>query len=261
MYPKLNKMIKNIHLKNLRNNEFVQFFENIREIVSKNNPEAILVQEQYKAFIKPLTTLQLNHKRIKGSSITYQLTKIDKRRNIALRSIYKIIEAYTHHYNSDVCTVAIDLKKELDVYGKEIVRYNYQYETNVIDEILQKWAPKAEGIASLNLTEWVGELKEANTLFNTRYLDRIKESAGYTNIKVIELRKIVTLNYSELMGFISAYATIQKTEIYTKVIDQINALINQYNKILTSRHSKKSTTDNTVDNESIDNQNITTEKN
>ncbi len=260
MYPKLNKMIKSIHFKNLRNNEIVQFFENIKEIVSKNNPEDLLVQEQYNAFIKPLTTLQLNHKRIRGSSITYQLAKIDKRRNLALKSIYKIIEAYTHHYNSDVCTVAIDLKKELDVYGKKIVRYNYQYETNVIDEILQKWAPKAEGIALLNLTEWVGELKQANTLFNTRYLDRVKESAGYTNIKVVELRKIVALHYNELMDLLSAYATIQKTEIYTKVIDQINALINQYNKILTSRHSKKSTT-NTVVNGSTDNQNITTEEN
>ncbi len=254
-------MIENILCKKLRNNEFVQFFENIQEIVSTNNPETLKVQEQYNALNEPLTTLQLTHKKLSGSTITSELTEIDKRRDVALSSIYNIIEAYTNHYNSDVCTKAIELKQELDVYGKGIVRYSYQYETNAIDDILQKWELKTEGIATLNLTDWVNELKDANSLFNTRFLDRVKESAEDTDIRVIELRNTVYEKYSDLMAFLTSYATIEKTEIYTKVIDQINALIEQYNRSIIARFSKKSTSEETVDNETTENINITTEEN
>ncbi len=245
-------MIKNIYLKNLRNNEFVQFFENLQEIVLSNNPETLKVQEQYSALNKSLALLQLTHKKNTGSSYSEQLAQLDRRRDIALSSIYNVIETYTNHFNADVCSAAVELKKELDVYGRDIVKYNYQYETNAIEDILAKWELKPERIASVNLTDWVGELKEANILFNTRFLDRVKETAEDNNIKVVELRNIIVEAYNELIGFIKAYAMIEKTEVYTKTIDQINALINQYNKMLRARLSKKSTGMEVEDDENSD---------
>ncbi len=254
-------MINIIYLKNLRNNEFIQFIENIQEIVLSNNPETLKVQDQYNALSEPLKILQQIHSNHNGSSITNELINIDKRRDVVLGSIFNIVDAYTHHFNTEVATKAIDLKKELDVYGREVIRYSYQYETNAIDDILAKWELKAEGIATLNLTEWVGELKEANTLFNTRFLDRVKESAEDSHIKVVEMRNVTTEKYNKLLGHLTSHATIEESEAYTKVIDQINALIDQYNRTLTARLSKKSSNQETEETENPEIINITTEEN
>ncbi len=243
-------MINSILLKKLRNNEFIQFIENIQEIVSASNPETLKVQEQYTALNQPLNTLQQIHSKKAGSSITNQLIDIDKRRDTAFLGIYNIVETYTTCFDVEIAAKATDLKKELDIYGKDVARYSYQYETNAIDDILAKWELKTESIASLSLTNWVKELNEANTLFNTRFLDRVKESAEDTDIKVVKMRDMATEKYNDLLKYLSAFATIEKTEIYTKVIDQINALIDQYNKTLTARLSKKSS--NTEDEESAE---------
>ncbi len=245
-------MIKTIYLKNLRNNEFIQYCDNFQQIILTNNPEALKVQDQYNAINEPLSLLQITNKKLSQKSFTVQLFKIDKRRDAALRSIYNIVDAYTHHYNEEVCAKAIDLKKELDVYGKKIIHYNYQYETSAIDDILTKWEPKAEGIATLNLTDWVNELKEANTLFNECFLDKVKVTAEDADIKVIELRNTITARHNELIDYLKSYALIEKTENYTTVIGQINELINQYNKTITARHSKKSASNNIGEDASAD---------
>ncbi len=254
-------MINNIYLKNLRNNEFVQFFENLQEIVLSNNPETLKVQDQYSVLNESLTKLQLTHKKNTGSSYSAQLAQLDRRRDIALSSIYNIIENYTNHFNAEVSSSAVKLKKQLDVYGRDIVKYNYQYETNAIEDILAKWEQKPERIASVNLTDWVGELKEANILFNTCFLNRVKESAEDNNLKVVELRNIISKAYNELIGYIQAFAMIEKTEVYSKTIDQLNALINQYNKMLHARLSKKSTDKAIEEDESEDVIVNTTEEN
>ncbi len=257
-------MINNILLKKLRNNEFIQFIENIQEIVSESNPETLKVQDQYNALNQPLTTLQQIHSKKSGSSITNQLIEIDKRRDTALISIYNLVEAYTNHFNEEVAAKASDLLQVLDIYGKDVARYSYQYETNAIDDILAQWESKTESIAAISITDWVNELKEANTLFNSRYLDRVKESAEESDIKVIEMRHLATEKYNELVGYLSAYSTIEKTEIYTKVLNQINALIDQYNKTLTARLSKKSShtnDDNSIETEIPENTTTVSENN
>ncbi len=233
-------MIEKINLKKLRNNEFIQFGENVQEIVQINNPQTLKVENEYNDLEDPLTKLHHVQNKKQGSPITNELIEINKRRDVALGSIFTIVETYCNHFEEEVVATALDLKKELDLYGRDIIRYSYQYETNAIDDILSKWELKAEGIATLNLTDWVIELKDANTLFNSRFLDRIKESALDQDLSVLELRNTMSEKIYNLFDMLSALMKIEKSDIYANVIDQINALINQYNKTLVARHSKKS---------------------
>ena len=82
-------------------------------------------------------------------------------------------------------------------------------------------------------------MDEDNRLFNTKFMARVQESAEYSDVKIVELRKEIEGKYERLIQLIQAYATINATEGYTQTVDLINALISEYERTITIRASKR----------------------
>ena len=119
---------------------------------------------------------------------------------------------------------------------------NYQAESSTIAGIIQKWENNTgltTALTTLSLTAWVSELKAANNLFEQRYIARIKDDADSPEEKTIELRKDIILSYRTLLAHLQAHATISNDNAYDVVIQQINQLIEQYNKLVTTRGNSK----------------------
>ncbi|MDY0933206.1 DUF6261 family protein [Chryseobacterium sp. CFBP8996] len=93
-----------------------------------------------------------------------------------------------------------------------------------------------------SLTEWLAELKIANEEFNTKYLSRTQEY-GDASPETIKLkREEVNVAYYALRDRIDALHLLVETlpSPYAMVINQLNALIMQYNKLLVNRFEAQS---------------------
>jgi len=115
---------------------------------------------------------------------------------------------------------------------------NTQAETATLNSIHGDWEIKTElkaAITKLNLTAWVAELKTANNLFQQKFLARTQEYGAASPETLRAKRDETIAAYYELRNFIDAYEVIQPGAAITKLINELNALIEQYNALLKTR--------------------------
>lgn len=126
------------------------------------------------------------------------------------------------------------------LYGSGIARLNYQAETATLNNLIRDWEGKPElitAISEFNLGEWMAELKTANEEFNTKYLSRTQEY-GDASPETIKLkREEVNVAYYALRDRIDALHLLVETppSPYVTIINQLNALTDQYNALLVNR--------------------------
>ena len=231
-------MINSIDLAKLRNAEFLQFGTVFSDFVISNDPVVLNVEPQHLAFkLKLDETLGL-FKLEKSSPITQELVLLDERRDKAVNGITGVIECYCNHFDAATIQAANLLSGNLNLYGIGIARLNTQAETSTIKAIVNDWETKPEltaAIAKLGLTAWVAELKAANQLFEQKYFKRTEEY-GAANPDTLKVKREETIvAYYELRKFIDANSVIHPSAAYTKLINGLNALIEQYNAIINTR--------------------------
>ena len=115
---------------------------------------------------------------------------------------------------------------------------NTQAETSTIDGIVNDWESKPElsaALTKLHLNDWVAELKTANQLFEKKYLQRTREYGAANPDTLKSKREEMLAAYYELRKFIEAYAAVNPSSNYEKLISELNALIEQYNELIYMR--------------------------
>ncbi|MFA9371426.1 MAG: DUF6261 family protein [Labilibaculum antarcticum] len=238
-------MFENVKLSNLRNSEFIEFFKTFIQLVVAKNPEAVKVKEKFAKLVLLVNQIDILFKPELGNKITNELQEIDAARDNLFSGMELIIEGNCHHSNSEIKNKSELLWNSLRTYGTGIVRSNYQEETQVLDNITQRWLDTAEftnALNTLSLTTWVSEIKTLNDLFRSRYIDRLEDEAEQSDLKAIDLRKQITATYQEVSNLLQAYATISEEAVYTQTIDSSNELIDKYNLLLKSRSTKQEET-------------------
>ena len=242
-------MFLSINLQKLRNSEFIQFFVDLLSIFLKQKPEELGIKDQLDPISPDLESIKSIHGTMKGSEISDELKTIDNRRDNCIMGIRMVLEGYTFHYDPIINEAAQVLLNKIDTFGSKIAKQNYPTETTSLKGIYESFTKEEKlinALALLNLTAWVGQMDKDNTLFNTRYLDRVDETSKQSDDKIKVLRKSVTEKYSTLRSHMTSHATLKPTENYKLVIDQTNTLIDQYNTIIKRRggNNKGDNTDN-----------------
>ena len=171
---------------------------------------------------------------------------MDERRDDAVNGIYYFLLGYTYHFEVDKQQKAQLLLTNMDLYGSGISRLNYQAETATLNNLLRDWENKpelADAITSFNLSSWVNELKTANEEFNTKYLSRTQEYGDASPETIKTKRDETNTAYYALRDRIDALHLLVETppSPYATVINQLNALTDQYNKLLINRTDNPST--------------------
>lgn len=235
-------MFSIINLRNLRNSEFVQFINDLLAIVQKHDPPTIKIETPYQSLNESQATLSLIFNQKQGSAITEDISLADGRRDTAFVGISLAVNAYTYNFDEGVRLAAQLLSESLQKYTGT-ADLNYSAETSVLINLLTNWRSDSElisAIDTLGLRAWINELEVANTTFNDLFLARITESAESPTVKVKEVREEVLANYKTLLEHITAYATIDGVEAYSALVNEINTLVEVYDKILTTRQNKAS---------------------
>ena len=231
-------MITAIDLAKLRNAEFLQFGALFSGLVSANDPVVLNIAAQHSAFKFKLDETAGLFKLERASQTTQELVLLDERRDKAINGLTAVITGFCNHFDAAASQAASLLSGNLFLYGTGVARLNTQAETLTINSMINDWENKPELLAALTalgLNEWVAELKTANQLFEQKYLLRTQEY-GAANPDTLQAKRNETLiAYYELRKFIDAYSVIHPSEAFDKLINELNALIDQYNTLIRSR--------------------------
>jgi hypothetical protein len=231
-------MLNAIDLRTLRNGEFVQFGADFHGLINANNPVALNIEPQLLIFKSSLDETTRLFKLERTSPVTQELVLLDERRDKAIIGLAGAIDSYCYHFDAATANAASVLADNLKLYGTGIAKLNFPTESASITAIINDWETKpklAAAVTKLGLAAWVAELKAANQLFGQKYLERTQEF-GAANPDTLKAKREETLAaYYELRKFIDAYAVINPSAAYDKLIKELNALIDQYNGLLSSR--------------------------
>jgi len=236
--------VKSIELAKLRNAEFIQFIRQTAELVAENDVTALKVENQYTSLVENVVNLEAIHKKSLANKLTADIESIDKKRDEALVAIGLIAEGNMYVLNEEKQLAATLLTASIHTYGntiREITRLNYNAKTATVISLLNEWALNEElsaAVTTLGLAEEVSVLAGLNNSFDTTYKARTKEYAEATSENVSEVRASVLPSYYALRDTLDAYEVVAPTEAGQTVIKQINALIEQYNKLLSLRSGK-----------------------
>jgi Family of unknown function (DUF6261) len=244
-------MIDSIDLKGLRNAEYIQFMDNFRDLVIKNDPNILGVTKQQMVFVDAIKSIESLFKLQLGNKITEEIQALDLRRDNAINGITLVVTGYVNHFDPTISKAAQTIAENLKTYGVGIARENLMAETAILNSIIGDWEnkqPLAQAIKELNLNSWKDELQEANALFDEKYLARTQDYADANPDTLLKKREECNQTYYELRKHIDAHGVINETAVYKKTTNDLNALIEQYNTLLNNRlaNADKNNTDTTL---------------
>ncbi|SDR09784.1 hypothetical protein SAMN05421664_3532 [Chryseobacterium soldanellicola] len=231
-----------IDLPKLRNAEYLQYLKDFSGIINLNNPASLGIDNKLSAFTAKTDELEVLYKKALASEKTQELLILDERRDNAINGIYYFLMSFTYHYESDKKQNAQLLLNSITLYGTGIARLNYQAETATLNNILRDWENKPEllnAITTFNLSPWIDELRDANAQFNTKYLSRTQEYGDANPETIKSKREETNMAYYALRDRIDALHLLVETppSPYATLINQLNALTDQYNVLLINRQN------------------------
>lgn len=223
-------MISEPKLKTYRNSEFIAFINDTLGLLTRANiaalssPQANL-QTAY-------DDLETSFKVSQGSLLTASVQELDARRDAAIRGINQAAKAYSFHYDEATQSAAVAVTKAISKYGTRIAQLNYQAQTATLKSLVKDFENDADltaALTSLNLTAWVAELKNANTDFEAKYLDRVTDKANKKTTPVSEHRPAAIAAYDTMVQHIQANNILSPSTALTELIGQLNELVLKYN--------------------------------
>ncbi|WP_046759155.1 DUF6261 family protein [Kordia jejudonensis] len=232
-----------------RNSEFLQYMKDVLELVNANDVDVLQLTTQRDTLAILTNQMDNLFQQEQSSGITQELIDLDARRDKAFMGIKASLEALGYHYDATLQAAARSLLFNLNNYGTNIPRLNYQAETAVIDSMLSDWETETNLVAAVTttrLTDWIAELKTANEVFNNRYLARISEEAATPATSFTAIRENGTNAYKVLVAHVEAHATLGSNAIHQELVNEIYTLAKQYNQTVNQRLNTGST-DEVVD--------------
>lgn len=247
-------MIKKIKYSGLVSAEFYQFLSLVLGIVDASDAKKLKVTNKRDAFAALVQRLFTALKSEEAYALTKTLEALDKRRDVAISGFLMWIKSLCNHPNKNVSTSAAALKAYLKKYGTNIPDQNQQMESATLSKIVEDLKSDAalkSHLANLKDTEWLPEIETANNLYISNFQQRSTQMGIDANAETFtSLRKPAISAYEGLINLIvgrynTAIADGVDAKIWQKVIDDINATIDQYTTLIKqTQHSQNDKNNN-----------------
>lgn len=226
------------YLNRYRNAEYLQYMKDVLELLQDQDVIIQAVTEQQTTLQALVINIDDVFNQVQGSAITQEIIALDERRDRAIVGLRTVLEGYQSYFETTIAQAATALFNNIAAHGSSIYKLSYQEETAVLHSIITDWETETElstAVTTLNLTEWLNELKTANTLFTTKYLERVEETAANPTTTIITLREATTEAYRDLIAHLDAHQTLASDAAYSVLLNQISVLAGQYNQVVDNR--------------------------
>lgn len=176
------------------------------------------------------------------------LEEKDNVRDDAVRSIYFLLQGYSHHPDSLIQSAAAAIHKIFDTYGIEMIHESYAVESSLVDSMLKQFAEE-ESVSHISnlpgLTELIATLQDAESDFEHCRLAYEKEKAIESQrSSATQLKKeIVEIVNGKLVVYLQAMFAVDEPK-YGDLVRTTAELINVNNSAVKKRKSKPETVSN-----------------
>jgi hypothetical protein len=231
--------ITRIKLRNLRNEEWFNFFTEFKTFVAQSTPEALDIEALFATFLALYVQADESLEILRKSSYTAEIIHLDGVRDGTFRGLTEVIQASLHHYLTPTREAAEKLEVIIDHYGNLSAK-PYNEETSGIYNLLQDLRAKTAEVAALDLSGWLNELEANNQAFETAILNRNAEKAdSIVDINMMEIRRQTDRCYLNIVERIEALTLIQGDAAFADFVNKLNTNITRYKNVLSRRGHHK----------------------
>jgi len=230
--PKHKTMLKTARLQRYRNDQHIQFNNDLDQIITDSDPVILNVKQQHDDLKEGNAEMEAVYKTLKASELTDKITAEDDVRDNLIAGIEKLADGFTHHFETDHTDAAKLILMHTGKYGTTIARLKYQAETTALNDLIDSSKNDSKlnaAVSLLSLNQWFVKLEESNNRFKNLFMVRVKDNAEKPDAKLKDLRKESIVQYKELAKHLESHAVVTPSALYTKVIKEINQLIDKYN--------------------------------
>lgn len=231
-------MITTANLEKYRNGDFLQFVNNVLELLPQTTADQLNIGSQRTVLQTAAQSFNNAYLPYTGSDITPEIQALDAQRDNAVIGIKMILEAWQYHFDPETKNNAFVLLDILNRFGERIYKLRYQLETATINSIVAEWEEKhSDKISQLQLADWVNELKTSNQNFNNKYIARTVQLSEVETGVLATARTASTEAYRTLKQHIEAHALLTPNAEYDQLMAKLSSLVNQYNLAVTKYSS------------------------
>lgn len=227
-------------LRQMRNEEWFNFFLEFKTFVIQNTPQALGIEALFSLFLTQLQQADEALEQIRKSPLTVDIRRFDALRDSAFRSL----KAAWKYGLADPDPYQHEAAERLGIvfhHFGNLASKPYNEATagilNFIQELRGKYAPDVQ---TLTLTGLVDKLEEANNAFETMVLQRNAEAAERPALNMLQLRHDTDRCYCDMLERIEAQALMEGPDRFDDFIRTLNANIERYKR----RHSHSKNNEN-----------------
>ena len=234
--------IKRINLHNLRNEEWFNFYSEFKRFVEEASPQTLKIEKYFAVFLVLYVQADSIMEKIRKSKHTKQIIELDKQRDSIFKGLIYAIKSYKHHTNSAKREAAESLEPLLSHYGNLAVK-PYNEETAGIHNFLQEFRENYnDAIITLELTTWLDELERSNLAFEEAIIERNREGASKSELKLWDIRLEIDNCYKDIVKRLEALILItedeKEKEPYIAFVKTLNTNIKRYLNTIAQRKGR-----------------------
>lgn len=231
-----------------RNEEWFNFYTEFKKAVEEFLPGVLNIEELFAVFLTLYAMADEALEKIRKSGFTEVMSVLDADRDGKFRGLADSVKSALNHFDSLKRKAAANLTILFDHYGN-LAAKPYDEETGGIYNFLQELREKyAADMETLGLMEWANELERSNIEFSNAVTERSKETAGKTELIMVDVRKQTDRCYVDILERIEALALINGEENFKPFIKFLNAISTRYKNRLNRRGGGSGGSDNTDEN-------------
>jgi hypothetical protein len=236
-------MIQNIDPKTLRNSEFQQFLTDLIALIDAYEDGALDIHQEYEALNAAREDTKTVFVKETVAERTKELAALDNLRDDLVNGLIILVRGYAYSPVAEIKKSSRLLEAHIQSYGTGIARENYQSETFLLSQLVKGLTEKQELVQAaemLHLTEWIQQLQQANEDFSDKYVARSMEQGTITEESFTQRRVAATEAFYKLRDRLGALYTLHHgVAPYSNMVNDFNALIDQYKKVVAVRQGRK----------------------
>ena len=169
---------------------------------------------------------------------TEQIHEVDSVRDPLVRRLFRNVDDFSRSPITDEKTNGKIIKNKIERF-RGLADYEMSKETTEIKNmiIVLREQEVMTAVTALELEGLILKIEDANNAFIDAMTKRIDGESGKVKLNTAEMRKITEACYAEVILKINAFAIATPSEDLDKCIDSMNALVEQYERIVSRMRS------------------------
>ena len=226
-----------------RNQEHLQFMNDVNTLIRSNNTETLGIKTVYPALIAGITNEEKCLCTDQTSNKSDKIDELDKLQDKIWQAIYTKVKATLKSPFIEEQESAIHIKRIIDLYGN-VRRMTYAEETSTLSNLIDDLQMPAftDDINRVSISTWLLQLKKINSDLKNLLNEQNEEQTHCRTGDIRAARLLTDQSYQDIVSYINARLILGMTNQETEqFVSQLNENIECYKGILTTQqeHNNK----------------------